>query len=257
MLVYTVFAFLFGTIIGSFLNSLVLRWGTGYSMVDRSACFSCSTTLRWYELVPIGSFLVLRGRCRSCGTRISAQYPLVELLTGLLFALAFIVSGLVWQTLLMFAVFSLLVAILVYDIKHTIIPNGLVYTLIAISFLALFIDFSTVTIIFPSWSALLAGPILFIFFAALWLVSRGTWMGLGDAKLALALGWLLGLAGGISAIVFSFWSGALVGVGLLLAQKIGTKVSRGKLTLKSEIPFAPFLVLGFLLVYLGLYLPFF
>jgi prepilin signal peptidase PulO-like enzyme (type II secretory pathway) len=98
----------------------------------------------------------------------------------------------------------------------------------------------------PSLWNILAGPVLALPFATLWLVSGGKWMGLGDAKLALPMGWILGIALGFSAIIIAFWIGAAVGIILILSEKI---TRRGNLSMKSEIPFAPFLILGLTIVY--------
>ncbi|MFH0803910.1 MAG: A24 family peptidase, partial [Candidatus Tagabacteria bacterium] len=136
---------------------------------------------------------------------------------------------------------SLLIIISVYDLRHQIIPNGLVYTFIVLSF------FSPIITRLPAGKAgyplpvtgydYIAGLAFFVFFALLWLVSKGKWMGLGDAKLALGIGWLLGAIHGLIAIIFSFWSGALLGIFLLLFLPKTFK-------LKSRIPFGPFLALG-------------
>jgi prepilin signal peptidase PulO-like enzyme (type II secretory pathway) len=95
----------------------------------------------------------------------------------------------------------------------------------------------------------LAGPLLALPFALVWYFSKGEWMGLGDAKLALGIGWFLGLAGGISALCIGFWAGAVISVGLLLIQRHMKKRNRNRLSLKSEVPFAPFLIIGLLVVY--------
>ena len=242
----TVVFFIFGTIIGSFINVLVLRYNTGLSFVSgRSKCFSCGKTLRWYELVPVFSFLTLGGKCSSCKSRISVQYPLVELATGILFAFAFLQFGMMTLLPVYFIVLSILVAISVYDLLHKIIPDGMVFFFDAVALIFLIISHGTN--IFSSANILdfLAGPILFAFFAFFWLVSGGKWMGLGDAKLALGVGWLLGFSLGISGIVLSFWIGAVVSLILLGFQKLN--ISRFGLTMKSEVPFAPFIIFALLI----------
>lgn len=218
---------------------------------------SCQNKLTWYELIPIFSFLGLGGRCRNCKTKISFQYPLVELITGLIFALLFLkFQDIFFFNTLTFiftyayyvTVFSLLVVIAVYDLKHKIIPDILSLVLVFLAFLGLFFftnyGFSPHI---PTLLGFLAGPIIAAPFAFLWLVSSGKWMGLGDAKLAISLGWLLGLSLGFSGVVFAFWIGSIVGLSLVIFSK--------KHGMKSEIPFAPYLVFGTLLVFLfGLYL---
>ena len=268
MEILTVFFFLLGLSVGSFLNVLTLRYGTESSVGGRSRCRSCGTTLRWFELVPLVSFLALRGRCRSCGTRLSLQYPIVELGTALLFVLVLrtvagapllLDAGSLLELALYLSVVSVLVAITVYDYHHKIIPDPFVYTLALLSVLKLFVAFSPLSFVLPPMLELLAGPILFVPFSLLWFISRGAWIGFGDAKLALAIGWLLGLRAGTSAIIFAFWIGALYFLLVLAAQNLlrrSTRLSErlalgGRpYTMKSEVPFGPFLVLGTLLVLL-------
>ncbi len=268
MVLGTIFSFVFGAIVGSFLNVVALRYNTGATLRGRSRCFACARDLQWFDLVPIASFLVLRGRCRSCGSSISLQYPIVELLTGIVFALIFLqqTASSVQQTFFSFdapastwlpvtsyqllvtsyrwLVWSLLIAISVYDLRHKIIPNGLVYIFIALAFLNAFDAWN----LFGNWKLeignLVHGPLLAAPLAGLWLLSGGRWMGLGDAKLAAGIGWLLGLSRGITALALSFWFGALISLGVLLAQRLGLFFSRGAVTMKSEIPFGPFLVVG-------------
>lgn len=255
--------FLFGTVLGSFLNVVILRYNTGYSVGGRSQCFSCGKTLRWYELVPLVSYIALRGKCSSCKSRISLQYPMVEALTGVIFLAIYaklavslpFSPGLIAALGYYYAVFSLLIVIVVYDLRHTIIPDGMVYAFSLAALAGAFVDFEALAIVMPSYAHVAAGPLLFFPFFAMWYLSRGTWMGFGDAKLALGMGWFLGLAGGSMAVMVAFWIGAAVGVGLLLLKRFlsGERALRsrlGTLTIKSEIPFAPFLVLGTILVFL-------
>lgn len=234
--------FFFGLIVGSFLNVVIYRYNTGMGLVTGgSKCLACAKQLRWYELVPVCSFLLQRGQCRRCLSKISWQYPLVELATGLLFWLSLRVFGLAPVLPLYLVIMSLLVVITVYDLRHKIIPDGLVYTFISLSLLPVLIsaDWSLI------WSHVLGGGLLFLFFFLLWRVSDGRWMGFGDAKLAVGVGFLLGLSGGVSAIVLAFWIGALVGVFLLALSH--WRWGQKRFNMKSEIPFAPFIVLGLLL----------
>ncbi|MDD5050413.1 MAG: prepilin peptidase [Candidatus Pacebacteria bacterium] len=252
-----IFVFIFGLIVGSFLNVVILRYNTGTTIGGRSYCFSCGKTLHWYELIPLLSFLIQLGKCRSCKAKISWQYPLVELSTGILFALT-LLSFPVFSSRDLFILFfyliieSILIVITVYDLRHKIIPDALVYTFAFLSLGAIFVPALHATRY--TFYDLLAGPILFLFpFFLLWFISKGRWMGLGDAKLSLGIGWFLGLAYGISAIILGFWIGAGVSLLLLLVQKIAKGKTPlisglGNLTMKSEIPFGPFLILGALLV---------
>lgn len=265
---YTIlaFVFLFGTIVGSFLNVVILRYDTPLTLGGRSKCFSCNKTLNWYELIPVLSFLLQRGKCRKCGSRISNQYFFVEIFTGLSFLFVFMQNFTVAETAFLFFITSVLVIIFVYDLKHKIIPDSFSFLFASLAFFYLFIDFEKLSFLFPNFWDLLAGPILFLFFFLLWYFSQGRWIGLGDAKLAVGMGWLLGLYGGVSAVAFAFWIGAVVVIFILFVQLVRVKLRRiswherlaiffklqkrpKTFTMKSEVPFAPFLVIGTIIVY--------
>src|SRR3989344_3530184 len=202
--------FALGLTIGSFLNVVIYRYNTERHFGGRSACLSCFKKLSWYELFPVLSFVWLRGRCRSCQARISAVYPVVEIITGLIFVMLVLLFG-----------------------------------VLAFVGLFLFGNADAAPIFYPHLpdpSSFMAGLVVSAPFALIWLLSRGAWMGLGDAKLAVGLGWLLGMAGIFSAAVLAFWLGAIVGIFLLIFSK--------KYGAKSEIPFARFLVLASFLVFI-------
>lgn len=258
MMEYAVFFVLFvlGLIIGSFLNVVILRWNTGMGIArGRSKCFSCDRTLAWRELIPLASFLVQRGRCRTCGSKISWQYPAVELATGILLPTAFAVmpgflSPLPEAVFFLFSaiIICLYIVIFVYDLRHKIIPDFFSYsaTLIALGVIAL--EWHSADVLDP-WRVI-AGPSFFLFFYFFWLVSHGRWMGLGDAKLALSVGWMLGMWRGIAAIMLAFWIGAVFSLLLMLFQKLFQKFRReGGIDMKSEIPFGPFILIGFLVAF--------
>ncbi len=233
--------FIFGSIIGSFLNVVILRYNSGEEFLkSRSRCFSCGKKLYWYELIPIFSFLTQKGKCRGCGSKISFQYPVVEFITGLLFLLIFIKFSDNWWLVAGYAIIiSLLLIIAVYDLKHFIIPNKIVWLFNALAFISTFYILHS-----AFYVNLLSGVAFASFFALLWAVSKGKWMGFGDAKLALGMGWILGPSKTIVAFMSSFWLGALVGITLLFFQK-------SKYNIKSKIPFGPFLVIGFLVALLS------
>ncbi len=234
----TVILFVFGTVIGSFLNVVGLRWNSGLTLEGRSHCQSCSRKLSWWELVPILSFLSSLGHCRQCGARISWQYPLIEMVTGLVFVTIYQLALALLPTLILGLVACLFVVIVIYDLRHKIIPDELVYASIFLSFIFRLLVGGT-TLDF------LAGPILFAIFGGIWWVSRGRAMGFGDAKLVLSIGLLLGAANGFSGIVVAFWIGAIYGIGLIIFGHLKPLLSVGKrITMKSELPFAPFIILG-------------
>lgn len=272
--------FIFGTIIGSFLNVVIYRYNSGTSPITgRSQCFACGRTLEWYELVPVFSFLAQKGKCRKCKTKLSWQYPAVEILTGGMFIAVFLLGKPVLETTYLLVIFSTLIVIAVYDLRHQIIPDGL-SAFFALASLLWFL--CTIpggyqeAFRFPYYWTLVAGPMLFFPFWALWFVSQGRWLGLGDGKLALGIGWFLGATLGGSAIMLAFWVGAAYALAIMAVQKIAVIVSELKvgssafhsaasktrtccfvniqhsahlLSLKSEIPFGPFLILAVFIVY--------
>ena len=251
MISVSIFAFALGAIIGSFLNVVILRLNTGRTLGGRSGCMSCGYKLRWYDLIPIISWISLGGRCRQCKSKISLQYPLVEFGTGVLFLFLFwstipfimfpylVAMSFVWNAI----IFSILIVIFVYDIYHKIIPDSLVYAFAGLALLQTLIlfpfsgDYTTIAIL-----DLLSGLIMFSPFFLLWLVSRGKWIGLGDGKLALGIGWYLGFVHGLSAIILGFWIGALYAIVVMLIDRL--KLNTKSITMKTEIPFAPFLIIG-------------
>lgn len=237
--------FIFGTVIGSFLNVVIARYNTGMTLGGRSKCFTCNRTLRWFELVPILSFIAQGAACRRCRSKISWQYPVIEILVGVLFALIFwyfppLSVTAAFDTVFYLLITSILIVITVYDARHKIIPDPLVYTFAVLALLKLFVgpDLSFVT---PTLWQVLAGPILALPFAALWFFSRGTWMGLGDAKLTLGIGWVLGISAGISAIILAFWIGAIISLSWVW-------FAFRKFKMRYEIPFGPYLILGMYIV---------
>lgn len=248
MIFLPIVVFGLGLIIGSFLNVVILRLNTGRSIATgRSACARCSTKLSWYELIPVFSFLGLRGKCKTCKAPISFQYPLVELITAIVFVLLYMHTVLA-QSLSLFSlvafvysavIASLLIVITVYDLRHTIIPNKIVYPFIILSLVGVVYKVATVAH-FMTISALVAGPLLAAPFFFLWFLSKGKAMGKGDMKLALGIGWLVGIAGSITVFLLSFWIGAIVGLLLITVSN--------RYGMKSEIPFAPFLIIALTIV---------
>lgn len=258
-------AFVFGAIIGSFLNVWVIRRGAR-PLSGRSECLSCGARIHWYDNIPIVSWIVLHGACRFCGSSVSAQYPIVELLAGILFAVLAAAHAPIVQMdsvelltlLLEYTLASLTLAIAVYDIRHTIIPDTWVYAA-GIAALAL----GLMTHVSPVWMTLLAAPATALPLFALWAASRGAWMGLGDVKLAFAIGWVLGPLFGIFSIFLAFIIGAVVSVCILLplphlmrvlSEKGIARLStnHATFTMKSEVAFGPFLVAAFFFSWIAL-----
>jgi len=228
--------FIFGLVVGSFLNCLIYRLEVGEGFLKgRSFCPYCRHILSWQDLIPLLSFLILRGKCRYCQKSISWQYPLVEIATGLLFLSIFNFQ---------FSIFNLIIAcfliiIFVYDLKHYIIPDKIIYPAIVI---VLIYNFLRSDLLGRS-DLLLSAFGAATFFLAIVLVSRGKWMGIGDIKLAFLMGLFLGFPNILVALFLAFSIGAIIGLGLIVS---------GKKTLKSEVPFGPFLVTGtFIALFFG------
>lgn len=211
--------FLFGLLVGSFLNVLADRLPFGESVLwGRSHCDFCRKPLRWFELIPIVSFLFQGGRCLRCKKKLSFQYPVVELIT----ALGFVYFTGQWAYMIIFCAF---VVIFVSDLKYQIIPDSMVVV----------IALSTLAAIGLQADHLYASCGAGLFFYAIWRLTKGRGMGFGDVKLAFALGLFLGFPDIIVALYMAFLTGAIVGVILIL---IGQKRP------KSKIAFGPFLVAG-------------
>lgn len=239
------FVFLFGLITGSFLNVVIYRLEIGEKLGGRSYCPHCRQTLRWIDLIPVASFLLLGGKCGHCKGKISVEYPIVEILTGLVFILIFNYQlprfelSLLTQAGIFYFLFSIfsfyiassLIVIFIYDLKHYIIPDKVLIPSIAVTVIYQLI-FQFNFFVFNSLPAALA--ISFIF-TAIFLLSRGKWMGFGDCKLVILLGLILGYPLIFPGMFLSFLFGSIIGLGLMVLGKKG---------LKSEVPFAPFLIIG-------------
>lgn len=225
--------FIVGLFFGSFLNVLICRFPEmkGF-LTGRSHCPKCKKNIPIYDLVPVLSYIFLAGRCRSCGKSISWQYPLVEVTTGALFALSLYISGNSFSffLLLYLAIFMLLVMIFVYDIKYLQIPEVFSWFFLA---LAVFTGFYANTTAVDSFllGGLVGGGVLGILVG----ISDERWMGSGDIKIGLGFGFLLGYPNALLFLLLSFVIGAVFGVAMILLK-------RGKL--KSQIPFAPFLIVS-------------
>ena len=237
-------AFIFGTVIGSFLNVVIYRLPKGEPLTGRSRCTSCNRTLEAKELIPIISWLVLGGRCNTCNQKISARYLLVELLCGVLFA-AWLVY--LWpigepiqiiELVRLWFITSILITVFFIDLDYYLILDKLVFPAISVLLvfnLTLFLlglnaDFRPTNLIY---NQILAAVLSSGFFYLLWLVSKGKWIGLGDAKLMIFLGLAVGWPLIIILLLSAFYLGAIVAIPL---------VALGKKHFTSHLPFATFLV---------------
>lgn len=265
-----VFLFVFGLLIGSFLNVVALRYDGEKMVADpnviggRSHCPHCGKTLQWYELIPVISFIIQRRRCRGCGAKIGWQYPLVELISACIFAFVpmqtFMLTGpgqpFVILSAFWVVVFELFLLVAYIDIRLGIIPDELNVLLCILGiFMLIFLGgyFGPANhSLFGSYSAwfglqgnlwlnhIAAGLGAAAFFALLILVTRGRGMGMGDVKLAISLGLIFGWPDILMLVISAFILGALAGIALIV---------RGKKTMKGSLPFAPFLIMGCAIVF--------
>jgi prepilin signal peptidase PulO-like enzyme (type II secretory pathway) len=229
--------FLFGLIIGSFISAYSYRWPRNISVQKgRSFCPKCKNKISWYDNIPLLSYALLRGKCRNCKNKISSRYPLIELLTALLFVAVYTFKGLSLQGSLALPYFLIisatLVAIFVIDLENKLIPDEAVFLIFLISFFTLLLS-SNPAFYEILFSAFLAST----FFLLLNLITRGHGMGLGDVKLVLALGLVLADPRMLLVWLFlSFTIGAVIGIYLIII---------GKAKLGKQIPFGPFLIASF------------
>lgn len=241
IVVLAILLLLLGVAVGSFLNVLIHRVPAGASVVrPGSACPGCGHMITARDNIPVVSWVLLRGRCRSCGARISARYPAIELLNGALWVL------LGWWALAndqlallpwLLVLASAGIALTVIDLGHHRLPNALVYPLYPLLLVGLLV---------AAWGsgrapvvpALIGAGVWLVPIGGIWLISGGRGMGLGDVKVAPILGATLGwvsVGSSVVGLLVAFLAGAVVGVALIAA---------GRASRKTAVPFGPFLFLG-------------
>ena len=226
-----VLVFIFGLIMGSFLNAVIFRLHSGESFLfNRSHCPFCKHELAAKDLVPLFSFLFLLGKCRYCSKKISWQYPLIEFSTAITFVLLAMnlesrILNLEYIFLLVFICFLIVIA--VYDFKHYLILDKVVFPALALSQVYnLYLGQNY--FVSGLWGALVVSG----FFAAQYYISNGRWIGFGDVKLGLFLGSLFGLKYALVMLVIAYFLGAIVGITLVLLNRK---------TFGSKLPFGVFL----------------
>lgn len=251
-IVFTAILFIFGAAIGSFTSVVIYRLHTKEQGIfrGRSSCTSCKTELKPLDLVPILSYLVLRGKCRYCSKEISYMYPMLELITGALFAILFFKFQFVdanfafsEKMLGMYVLYAFYTFVLVftffYDLHYLKVSDEILLPAILIGLIA-----TLATPLTPHFiNALIGAGIGIAFFGLQILVSRGTWVGLGDLRVGTFMGVILGWKLMIVALVLSYFIGSIISIFVAIKQKkfYGVKV-----------PFAPFLVTGtFLTIFFG------
>lgn len=245
-MITAIFIFVFGLIVGSFLNVLIYRLNVENVPAfwqGRSFCPSCRHTLRWLDNVPLLSYFFLGGCCRFCRKKISWQYPVVEAVTGLVSVM--VVSHMsqspIWQTALVLTIIYCLIVIFFSDVFYFLIPDemvllGSVLASILVFDVNLFKEF-TFSKLFNSnfFNHLVSGIGASLSLYLIYFVTRGKGIGFGDVKLAVLLGLILGFPMIVVGFWFSFVLGGIVSVGLIIFRRKGVK---------DVVPFGPFLIFG-------------
>ena len=232
--------FVLGTVIGSFLNVVALRTVSGKKFYHgRSECIHCLSTINWFDNIPILSFLILKGKCRSCNRSISLQYPLLEFVTGFVFMLLFNQNIDLQHQFIFLILSAILILISVIDILEKSIYQSHLYVLFALA-----IVFRIFVEPIGSLTDLFYGPLAFGGFLAIlrWVggkIYKKEAMGIGDVKLAVVLGFMLNLKLAVVALYTSFISASIVGVYLIASKRKSERI----------LPFAPFLSFGAVMAY--------
>ena len=220
--------FILGLIVGSFLNVVVLRLKNKENFIKgRSHCPHCSYKIKWHENIPVLSFIFLFGKCSKCKNKISWQYPLVELATGILFVVAYLNSASITLLLYYFITLSFFIIIFLYDLKYYLILDKIILPAI------IFVLIVTVTFR-AAWQAYLLSAIIGgVWFALQFFLSKGKWVGGGDIRLGILMGLILGWPGILVALGLSYVGGTVILLPFIILKKK---------TLKSKVPFGALLV---------------
>lgn len=234
-----VFLFIVGVCIGSFLNVLIDRLPQERSIGGRSYCEHCRHKLLWYDLVPLISFLLLKGKCRYCKYKIPSVIPVIEVITGVLFISSwfFVQSPSLFSKILYLGLISCVIVIFFADVKYQIIPDSIqVAFFVFICAIFLMQGFPIQFFINQFLAGIMVmSPILLIF-----LITKANGMGFGDVKLAFNIGFFLGIVAGLMALYVAFVVGAIFGIFLMIMKKK---------KLKSTIAFGPFLIIGIVVMF--------
>ena len=232
--------FALGAVMASFMAVIAERLYTSQSWISgRSACNSCSRELAMLDLVPVLSWLGTSGRCRTCRARVPASYAIGEAVLGALFLLAYLKLGFSLALLWLLAALAVLAFIVLYDLRHTVVPAPASTLLVLVSLLYAVSTSGGLEQL--GQTLFVAGCIGFGFFL-LYALSRGRAMGLGDSPVALALSLLAGGSLAVAGLLFSFWIGAVIGIAILVSRPKGHRMG-------IEVPFVPFLAAGYVLAF--------
>ena len=246
LLISALIFFFFGAVLASFTCVIAERIYTGQSWLKgRSRCNSCRRNLDARDLVPVFSWLICKGRCRTCRAKVPAVYAIFEAATGIVFVAAYLKLGLTLDLFIFLIATLVLAFIVIYDLRHTIVPWGSVLLLGFFSFIFAYLHLKNIkTLESTLFVAVVIGA---AFFLLHWL-SQGRAMGLGDAPVAFSLSLLVGSAA-VPGLLFSFWIGGVIGVLILVMRRGGPKMG-------IEVPFVPFMAAGYMLAFFTQWNPF-
>lgn len=204
-LLILIIALLYGLVIGSFLNVCIYRMPEGKTVVtERSHCMKCGYQLSWYDMIPVVSWLALRGRCRKCKARISAQYPLIEAANGILYVAVFLVCGVTWTSVIYCLLGSALIVLSVIDFRTYEIPFGINVFILVLGLIHMVLDIH-------NWSNYVIGLLaVSVPLGIILLVSKGRAIGGGDVKLMAAAGLLLGWEKILLALIIGCIAGSVL-----------------------------------------------
>lgn len=241
-IIYTIFMLIMGTIFGSFYNVVGYRIPNGLSIVKPgSFCPKCNHSLKWYELIPVFSYLFQQGKCRNCKERISIIYPMVEITTGILFAVSYYVFGFSYELILALIVSSFLVIVIVSDINYLIIPDEVTFFFCLLLFLVrLIIDGFEASIFTLGYGLILFGIMYLIMILGNWFFKKES-MGGGDVKLM----FFVGMATGPILGIFSIFLSSVIALPLSLMMYLKDR--------DNVIPFGPFILIAtFIIILFGI-----
>jgi leader peptidase (prepilin peptidase)/N-methyltransferase len=229
--------FLTGVILGSFMNVIIYRLPRNQSIImPGSHCTSCNSLLRWYENIPLLSYLILKGKCAHCGKPFSIRYPLVELLTGIAFVILFAFYQNLWHFIFLAINILLFIAIIFIDYEHYLIPDVLLVTLFISALIYTLLQESN-QLLNKMTGALILGIILVIIRFSAHLIYKKEALGWGDVKLGALMGFLLKWDGALLAIFLGCCIASLLIIFLIVKKKVHRH---------SYIPLGPFMILGML-----------
>lgn len=238
-----ILVFIYGLLFGSFYNVVIYRVPLDISIAKgRSMCPSCGSTLRWMDLIPVLSWILLKRRCRYCGEKISARYPVIELITAMLFLLAYLYAGISWQFLIYASLWSMLLITAMIDIDHMIIADSVLYFFTASGLLGIvMVKGFLLHELSDNLLGLIAG---FLLYLLIYLGAKAVYkkeaFGFGDVMLMGASGVFLGLRDTVLAAILSFYVALIV---IIIMKIIGKKIK-----VSQEIPFGPYICIAVFIV---------